>query len=161
MNEIRVQGSKYSDEDRRMAVVEVYVKGNAAAAGRSLNIPQRTICDWMASEWWQVVSAEVRSEINERILEANLAIAQRAQEAILERIEGGDYRAGRDGELTRVPVSARDLSIVGGIAQDKARVQQSMPTSISGNVGNDAIRALAEQFEELSRRHNEKVVESD
>ena len=47
---------------------------------------------------------------------------------------------------------------MGGISQDKARVQLNMPTSIRGDSSN--MQALADQFRELSRTWNEKKVNS-
>ena len=43
---------------------------------------------------------------------------------------------------------------MGGIAQDKARVQMNLPTSInSSQGGKEAMQALAQEFRELSEQH--------
>lgn len=151
------RGSQYSDEDRRQAVIEFYVHGNLTRVSKRLSIPVTTLSDWTRQEWWEALAAEIRTQVDQRILASNLAIAQRAQDAILERLENGDTRVLANGERVSQPVSARDLSVIGGIAQDKARVQQNMPTSISGKSATEAALAgLADFLKQIARE--EKVV---
>ena len=92
---------------------------------------------------------EVRQEINDVILGQNLAIAQSAGNEILDRIKNGDHVFNK-GELARRPVSARDLVIVSGVSQDKARLQQNLPTSITTTKFD--LEAINKQFQELSRQ---------
>jgi len=47
-------------------------------------------------------------------------------------------------------VSAMEAAKIMGIAFDKRQILNNQPTSISGNVSNDALKALKDQFEALA-----------
>ena len=93
-----------------------------------------------------------------------MANAISAGDELADRIENGDQKLlkvkraikhddgsveiSEDYELRAEPMKGRDLAVVTGITQDKARVQMGLATSISSNQDN---RDLAEQCKELSR----------
>ena len=60
--------------------------------------------------------------------------------------------------LKRKPVSAKDATIIGGITFDKNRLSEGMPTRITqGGAGaEEELKALAEQFRQLSQAYKEK-----
>ncbi len=146
--------SKYSDEDRRKAVVEYCVNGLMTKVSESTGIPETTLATWKnKTDWWVDLVVSVRSEINEVILAQNMEIAQKAGERVLDSLENGDEKLVWDKEkkqhvIKRVKPGAYHSMLVSGISQDKARTQQNLPTSITGSIDN---RALAEQCKELSR----------
>ena len=79
MSESVGPGSKFTDEDRRRAVVEYSITGSDKAMAKSTGISRQTINRWrLHSEWWDEVVGKVRHETNERILEQNLQIATKA-----------------------------------------------------------------------------------
>ncbi len=104
----------------------------------------------------------------------NLANAMKAGDALTDRIENGDQKLlkvkrtikhndgsveiSEDYELWAEPMKGRDLAVVTGIVQDKARVQMNLPTSIQGK--SPDMRALAEEFKKLSDQMNEKRINS-
>ena len=51
-------------------------------------------------------------------------------------------------------MKGRDLAVVTGIVQDKARVQMGLATSIVGKTSD--MKALAQRFRELSDKWDEK-----
>lgn len=157
--------SEYTDEDRRRAVIEYCVLGNMRRVAERIGIPDTTLATWKNhSDWWPVMQAEVLDQVQEEILANNLTVATKSQQALLDRIENGDVEnkvLKGDGGVSevvtiRTPVKARDLAIIGSIAQDKARVQLGKPTRISDT--SNAMADLAEQFRELARQNQEKVV---
>lgn len=163
MSELSTTTSKYSDEDRRKAVVEYCTAGNITKVATNTGIPRTTLNDWVKSDWWEEVVVEVRHEINDQILANNLEIAQKAGERVLDSLENGDEKLIWDKEkgehvIKRVKPTGKDASVIGGISQDKARVQLGMPTSIQGK--SESMQELARQFEELSRQRNEKRINS-
>jgi len=156
-------GSLHDDATRRRAVTEYAVLGNMAAVSRRIGVAETTLSVWKQTEWFQKLLQETYASIGDEILANNLEIARKSQQALLERVENGDSQwvKGDDGYVeVRIPVRARDLAIVGSIAQDKARVQMGQPTSIS-SASTDAIKNLAAQFEQLSRAHSERVIEGE
>ena len=65
-------GSKYGNEDRINAVVSYLINGTCTKAEKSTGIPASTIRTWTKSDWWQPVTAEVRSEKEEEFRAACL-----------------------------------------------------------------------------------------
>ncbi len=175
MGELVNGRSKYSDEDRRRAVVEYCVSGLMSKVSECTDIPETTLATWKnKTDWWDDLVVAVRSEINEQILAQNLANAMKAGDALTDRIENGDQKLlkvkrtikhddgsveiSEDYELRAEPMKGRDLAVVTGIVQDKARVQMNLPTSIQGK--SPDMRALAEEFKKLSDQMNEKRINS-
>jgi len=161
MSELVGSGSKYSDEDRRKAVVEYCVLGNTKQVAKTTGIPRTTINDWKKTDWWDEESVKVRHEINDQILAQNMHIATKAGERVLDSLVNGDEKLVWDKTkckyvIKRVKPSGKDAAVIGGISQDKARVQQSLPTSITGKAENMA--SLAQEFRKLSQQWEEKQV---
>jgi hypothetical protein len=160
MSEMVKGGSKFTDEDRRRAVIEYCVTGSDQGAAKSTGICRQSINRWrLHSEWWDEVVGEVRHEIDERILSQNLQIATKAGECVLDSLENGDEKLVWDKEkgehvIKHVKPSGKDASVIGGISQDKARIQLNLPTSIIAKTVD--MQALAAQFAELSRAAIEK-----
>jgi len=159
MSEItQIQGSLYVAEDRQRAMILFAVHGNMTRVSREIGIAQTTLSDWKNTEWWKDQFDSIRAEQEEGILSRNLAIAEASQLGLLERMELGDVVRIQDGVEVRMPIKARDLAIIGGIAQDKAVRGMGKPTSITANV--DRLNDLAAQFRALVATRTEKVVAS-
>ncbi len=154
MSDLVEKGSKYTDEDRRMAVVEYCVDGLMTKVSKTTGIPETTLSYWKnKSGWWDEVVVEVRSEINEQILSQNMKIATKAGERVLDSLENGDEKLVWDknkNEYVKILVkpTGKDASVMGGISQDKARVQLNLPTSITGKA--TSIDDLAQEFNKLA-----------
>lgn len=153
-------GSKYTNQQRREAVVEYGIHGNMTKVAEVTGIPETTLAYWKnKTDWWVTVFAEVCSEISDRILPQNLQIAESANERVLDSLANGDEKLIWDkakGEhvIKRVKPTGKEASVMGGIAQDKARVQMNLPTSITDNRSTEeAIKALAKVFKDLSDEH--------
>ena len=163
MGELVKSGSKYSDEDRRRAVVEFCVHGVMTKVAKVTGIPEQTLATWKnKTDWWDDLVGEARTEIGERILAQNMEVATKANERVLDSLEYGDEKLVWDKEkgehvVKRVKPSGRDAMVMSGISQDKARTHMGMPTSITAK--SDDMEALARQFQELSRKWNEKQID--
>jgi hypothetical protein len=115
------------------------------------------------SDWWQGLIDEVRQEINDQILSQNLQIATEAGKRVLDSLENGDEKLVWDKSkdahvIKRVKISGKDAAVIGGISQDKARLQLNLPTSITAKSSD--ITALAEQFRKLSSTYEERRINS-
>ncbi len=162
MGKLVASRSKYTDDQRRQAVVEYCVSGLMTKVSDSTGIPETTLATWKnKTDWWDDLVVAVRSEINEVILAQNLQIATKAGERVLDSLENGDEKLVWDKEkkehvIKRVKPGAYHSMLVSGISQDKARVQQSLPTSITGKAEN--MTSLAKQFDALAQSFKEKQV---
>jgi len=159
MGELVNGRSKYSDDKRRQAVVEYCVSGLMTKVSESTGIPATTLATWKnKTVWWDDLVVSVRSEINEAILAQNMEIAQKAGERMLDSLENGDEKLVWDknkNEYVKILVkpTGKDASVMGGISQDKARVQLNLPTSITGKA--TSIDDMAKAFNKLA---NQRVV---
>ncbi len=144
MGELVKTGSKYSNKDRRRAVIEYCVHGVMSKVSEITDIPDTTLAYWKnKSPWWDEMVAEVRDEINEQILAQNLEIATKAGERVLDSLENGDEKLVWDKNkneyvIKHVKPSGKDSMVISGISQDKARVQLNLPTSILSSPSSDA-----------------------
>ncbi len=156
MTEMVRQGSKYTDEDRQRVALEFLITGNMKRVAENTGIPRTTILGWKKTEWWDEPVVNLRHEKGEE-LDANLTkLIDSAFDQAQDRVDNGDYRVNKNGDLIRVPMGGRDLIIAGATVYDKQRLHRSQPTSIQGN--SKSIEQLAEFFREISREH--KIVNS-
>ena len=158
MTEMVRQGSKYTDEDRQRVALEFLITGNMKRVAENTGIPRTTIVGWKKTEWWDELVVNLRHEKGEE-LDANLTkLIDSAFDQAQDRVDNGDYRVNKDGELIRVPMGGRDLVIAGATVYDKQRLHRSQPTSIQGD--SKSMAELAEQFREISREHKIRQVNS-
>ena len=158
MSELVGQGSKYTDEDRRRVAIEYFVTGNMKQVAKRTGIPETTLSDWKHSEWWEGLLGEVRTEKGEEF-DANLTkLIDSSFEQAQDRVEKGDYRVNKEGELFRVPMGGRDLVIAGATVYDKQRLHRNEPTSIKGD--SKSIQELAQMFREISEDHKMRQANS-
>ncbi len=155
---------QYTDEQRINAAVLYAHQGSFSQVSRDTGFPRKTITDWSKLELWDEAVAKARHQINDKILAQNLSNAIRAGDKLAERIENGDQKLlkvkkvtkrddgsveiSEDYELRAEPMKGRDLAVVTGITQDKARIQMGLATNITAS---HDTKSLAEAWKELSR----------
>ena len=155
-------GSRYTDDQRRQAVIEYATRGNLAHVSRTLGIPETTLGDWKHSDWWHTQTVVRRALTEDRILSEVDKIIELANRETIDRLENGNVQLVKTAEghvERRVPMNGKDAATISAIHIDKRQILLNKPTSISSNSGSDAIKHLAAQFEQLSRQHSEKVIE--
>ncbi len=154
--------TKHTRTDRYKAAAALVATGNSKAASRESGIPASTIRHWSHNDDdFQMMCQEIRTEFGEKIKNKLAEIIYESADQTLDRIRNGDViRDTKTGELVRVPVKARDLAIIGGVAFDKLRLAENQPTSIQGQPGD--MKALANEFaklsDEMNRHRNNRVV---
>jgi len=143
------QLTHYDDTAKINAAYLYAACGNYSKVARDTNINRNTIMSWAKdSVVWVEALGKAQQEISDEILAYNLKIVVKTNEQIIDRIDNGDTVLTKDGKQVRVPMKGRDLAVVSGIKEDKARVALGQATSI--NVTQDT-RELAEMCKELSR----------
>ncbi len=177
MGELVHGRSKYTDEDRRRAVIEYHVSGLMTKVSDVTGIPETTLATWKnQSDWWDTLTVAVRSEIKDIILAQNLTNARASGEALADRIANGDQKLlkvkkaikrddgsveiSEDYELRIEPMRGRDLAVVTGIVQDKATRDMGLPTTIHSQTADAQIKSFIEEFRELSQSFKERRVVS-
>ena len=171
MSEMVLTGSKYTDEQRRQAVVEFLVLGNMTKVAESIGIARQTLVHWKnESDWWDELYDKVQHEKGEEF-DANLTkLVDSAFEQAQDRIDNGDFRlvktkkaikhedgsleVSEDYELKRVPMGGKELTISGATAYDKQRLHRNQPTSIRAD--STSIQASLDRFEKIERDYQLK-----
>ena len=159
-------GSKYTDKERIEAAVLWAYHGSFSHVSRELCIPRTTLIGWSKHELWDDAVVRARQEIGDKILAQNMKIATKAGERVLDSLENGDEKLIWDKDKSEhviklVKPSGKDAAVIGGISQDKARVQLNLPTSITDNRDSKKWLAdLADQFSQLSREYEIRGLKS-
>lgn len=177
MGKLVKSGSKYSDDDRRQAVILYHIHGTHQKVADFMNIPRQTVTNWSDQEWWGELSQEISLQTESQILAKNQKIIDAGQDELQDRIENGDYRPVKvkkaikheDGSMEmsegyeniRVPMTGRDLTIASGTMQDKRRIQLNLPTSIiSSQASNDALQKTLDKCAAIGQSLKEKSINS-
>ena len=154
------KGSKYTDQQRREAVLEYSVHGNMTKVAEVTGIPDSTLSHWKHhSDWWDTLLGNLRNEISDRILPQYLEIVEKANERQVDSLENGDEKLVWDPIKKKhvvklVKPTGKDASFMGGLAQDKARTLLGLPNFNTSNKSTeDAIKDLAKIFKDLSDEH--------
>ena len=157
-----MQGSRYTDEQRRQAVVAYQVWGSFSKIEQELGIPETTVGLWRRSEWWDQLAAEVCAEASNVITASVTRIAKSALEELEDRVKNGDAvlvkvhtEEGIQTEQVRVPMKGKDLAITAAIMIDKRQLMLSRPTSISARASD-----LADQLRAWMQQQAGRVIES-
>ena len=150
-------GSKYTDEERRGAALEYGVYGNMAKVARTTGIPETTLFHWKNhSDWWDTLVVEVRGEKADEQRQGYSLIVDKAHREVIDRLEKGDF-AHYQGKKFRIPVKAKEAAIISGIATEKIRLSDNLPTTITDNRSSeDQIKKLVQFFRDVSSKYKEK-----
>jgi len=115
-------GARWSPEAREAALAAYAACGDVREAAMLTRIPEDTIRTWLGRpEASDVVSRVKRDLSRGRSLRAG-RIFDIAVKELKSRIETGEQRISRDGEVIRVEVGARDLSVIAGVMAEKAKL---------------------------------------
>jgi len=137
-------GSRYTDSHRREAAMTFLVTGNLRATATQTGVNERTLSDWVKADWWEPLLQTLHYEKG-RELDSKLSqIIDRALDEVADRLVNGDHKIGRDGNLVRVPVPAKEAAIVAAVMFDKRQIIRNLPTAISSD--KDYLPRLAAQL---------------
>ena len=135
-------GSRYTDDKRREAAATYLVLGNLRATAKQCRVNERTLSDWVKSEWWdsllQTLHHEKGVELDAKLSE----VIDKALWNLKDRLDNGDVKIRADGTTQRVPVSAKDCAIIAAVGFDKRQILRNQPTSITGD-STQRLRELA------------------
>lgn len=156
-------------EEKRVEAAAIYATtGSLPRTAELTGVPVGTLQYWRKQEDFQALLREVWAENNEKVDAKFTAIIEKALEGVLDRLENGDYKLTARGELKRVPISAKDLSLVQAINVDKRQLLRGLPTSRSATGTTveektvSRLEKLAETFENLAKFGRQpRVIEAE
>lgn len=145
-------------EEKKIEAATIYAAtGSLQRAAELSGVPVTVVRGWRQTDEFQALLKEVWTENNEKIDAKFTAIIEKSLDAIVDRLDNGDFFVRRDGQLARKPISAKELSLVQAINVDKRQLLRGLPTSRSESTGQvedktvSRLEKLAETFENLAR----------
>jgi tRNA threonylcarbamoyladenosine modification (KEOPS) complex Pcc1 subunit len=145
------QVTTYSEGDKFKVLTTYLVLGSLAETAREFNMPLETLKSWKKQAWWPRMMAQVKGEENAKISARYRNIVLKTQEKLLERIEKGDITVGKDGSEVVLPVRARDLAIITGIAtQQLSRMDETKDHEDSLTVA-ERLTKIAEELVKMTK----------
>jgi len=105
--------------------------------------------------------AEVRHEKGEEF-DANLTkLIDSAFDQAQDRVENGDYRVNKDGQLIRVPMGGKELVISGATVYDKRQLHRNHPTNITDSQSSrEQLKAVLDKCAAINQTLIDKQVNS-
>lgn len=157
---IRKQPGFYPEEKRIEVATIFAVTGNKTTVETLTGVPKETVARWVREDWFQALLEAIRAE-NDHIIDAKQTeIINDALDQIGDRVKNGDFKVTRDGDLVRVPMTGKDLSLVEAINLDKRQLLRGKPTSRTETVNNQTVEAklqtLAENFRQIVSKQPQK-----
>lgn len=139
-------GSTYSNQDRRECAGLYVIHGNQQKVSDLTNIPDTTIQAWRKTAWWDDVTAEFRSQNDDRVRANWDQLIESGQRVALEKIN---------------ECSAKDATVIAGISADKRRTMDGLSNNIKGDQITGGILNALEALSDKLDAGNEKRVVSD
>lgn len=131
--------------------------GSLTRTAELTKVNETTIRAWRKTEAFQELLREIWAENNEKIDAKFTEIIEKSLDAVLDRLDHGDYHVTSRGELVRKPINAKELSLVQAINVDKRQLLRGLPTSRSESTESasektvNRLEKLAETFQNLAR----------
>lgn len=104
--------ARMKTDEAKVDAVKTYIAlgGNLTLTAATVGISRNTLKVWKASQWWQRLTKELRSEEKIKLSAKTKAILHKAMEELADRLERGDYIYDpKKGTLVRKPVAAKEL----------------------------------------------------
>lgn len=160
-----MSGKGWSDSDKVKAVTTYLAVGKLPLVEVVTGVPRSTLKQWRLQPWWKELEEEIRRE-DEYELDAKLSkLIDKSLDAVAERIENGEFRISKTGQIQRVPVTLKDVHRVAVDLVDKRNLIRGKPTSrVEKSETVDTLQKLAAQFAEWvknSMKPEPKIVEGE
>lgn len=153
-------GRAWDMDSRVQAAIAWLITGDSEEAGRLVNIPARTIRDWMKMPWWEEVLAEARTTKQKELDALWTGLIHKATSSLRNRLDQGDPMMTKAGEIKYVPVKSKDLAIILSIAVDKRALLRNQPTSRVEKITiEEKLDRIGDKLVELDREGAEKPIE--
>ena len=144
----------YTDSDKLNAVKLYLLTGNKAATAAALGIHIQTMYYWCNSEWFKDLTREIQAQNNIELTNKLRAIAEKALNVTMDRLENGDYILNqKTGEMIRKPIVVRDAHRIASDFVSKANDQEDRKEREQGEHATAGrLEQLAEAFAKFASK---------
>ncbi len=153
--------SYYTKEQKISAITTYVLTGSIEAAAKNAGVPRHNVSDWKCySSWWPLEVAKVRIQEQDKLDAIMTGVIDNTMTQLNDRIEHGDWKKNtKTGELERIPLTAKDLSIVAGITFDKRQLIRGDATAITSRSSSTDLKELEDKMMGWAKKvQQEKVV---
>lgn len=146
----------YPNIKRTEAATLYAVIGDIDRTAELAKVSPNTLRSWRKEDWFKEIVRDVWAENNDLLNSKFTNMIQKAQDLLADRLENGDFKVLKNGEVVRVPISGKDLSLITAINFDKRQLLREGPqvaTPEDGKVEKavDKLEKLAETFTNLAK----------
>lgn len=135
----------YSYEDRMKMVRMYYVCGDLDKVVREWNVSYCSLLKMSRSDWWVEEIQSLEREAAVKLKLRLLRVFDKSMTELEDRLEHGDILVMRDGSERRVPIGARDLSVIASSVFDKREKLEGRMIGVKVNERNKLF-ALADNL---------------
>jgi hypothetical protein len=179
-------GSKYTYEQKVMAVATFFVEQNLRKTAEAVNVPYDTVRSWKArAPWWPKVMREVQKEHKDKFCSDLYRVVGTGLKKAIDGLENGDeqlsvdyktvHEVDEDGnKITRkerivyrdrVPVKAKDAMIIAATAQDKLERLENGGLLEEAETINDKLNRIADtlesRFQQFARTYDNDIEDAE
>lgn len=143
--------SIYPVETKIAAAAMYVVVPSSYKIGAHLGISPDIVRKWYHKPWWHVAVREVRKLKNEELDGTLTDLLEGTVTEIADRVQNGEEVIdNKTGKLKRVPMRAKDLATVMGIAYDKRAILRADPNAKTNKSDTqEHLEKVAERLEKL------------
>ena len=152
--DLYVANSKYTPEQKVNAVMTYVMTGTIKKSAKIIGMPQQTLNKWkLHAVWWDDTVRECRKKKQDELDSMYTNLIHDVVGQVQDRIENGDTKISRDGVVTKIPMTGKDLAIVMAVTFDKRQLLRGEATSRVEKVSEkERIERLADSFKEMSKK---------
>jgi hypothetical protein len=134
-------GKGWWDEKKKLEVLQTYIiLGNLRLSAANNNVPEITVRQWKATQWWKDREDELRRGSKLQLSAKLTDLVNKAMLTLADRIENGDYVYNRlRDEYLRKPISAEHANKI--TTQLIARVLMVEKAAIPEKINDEGLEA--------------------
>lgn len=151
-------GQTWPIEKRVEVVSQWLVIGNMKQVAAISGVPYDLIKKWKAAPWWGDLVAEIRATQNLTLDTKLSTIVNRSLDAVLDRVENGDFIYDqKSGEIRRKPAALRDLHRVAVDTISKRElIRQEEPLNNQKQTVEEHLKMLAQEMAKWNKAQENK-----
>lgn len=160
--ELYSPNSKYTPEQKVNAAMAYVLTGTIKATAKKIGMPQQTLNEWkLKATWWDDTVAECRKRKQDELDARYTVLIHEIIEQVQDRVINGDTKVSRDGVITKIPMTGKDLVITMAVTFDKRQLLRGEATSRVEKVSEkDRIDRLADSFKEMAQKMKESGMDA-
>lgn len=157
---VTATNKRWSDTQKLEAVQMYLMTGSIRVTCAALKIPEQTLKNWRATEWWKELQTELKTQDDLQLSARMQKIVNRSLDQLEDRLENGEYMFDKyTGEVKRKPINA--LTALKITTDMMTRRDAVLERTFSGNsITEDKVAKtlenLAESFARIARGQTDK-----